>query len=144
MLNGRFRHCSTGYSQSYSKQKGLSYLGWLILLSVCGFFLLLTFRLGPVYLDDRFVSETLKTLGQDPAFPGMTVGEIRSKMGKTFTINNIRGKAVQAVKVKKTSKKTLVSIEYEERIPVLANADVVLSFNHVLDSTKPDECCKPK
>jgi hypothetical protein len=129
--------------RSLQKQQGLSALGWLFVISVFGFGLLLGTKLGPHYLDNRFVVATLQSLADDPEFPRMTPSEIRSKLQKTFSINNIRGKATEAVKVTKNSDATLVAIEYEERIPIYGNADVVLTFNSVLDSRQPKSCCKP-
>ncbi len=129
--------------RSLKKQKGLSALGWLVVIMIFGFTLLVTSKLGPHYLDNRFVIETLETLGSDPAFPRMSPGEIRSKLDKTFNINNIRGQATESVKVTKNNEGTLVQIKYEERVHLMQNIDVVLTFNSVLDSNKPDECCRP-
>lgn len=126
---------------SLKQQRGLSAIGWLFVISVFGFTLLVASKLGPHYLDNRFVVSTLKTLAEDPELPRMSPSEIRTKLSKTFSINNIRGKATQSVKVVKTSKNTLVTIAYEERVHLLHNIDVVLDFNSVLDSTQPDKCC---
>lgn len=126
---------------SLKQQQGLSAIGWLFVISVFGFSILVASKLGPHYLDNRFVVSTLKSLGDDPEFPRMSVSDIRTKLSKTFSVNNIRGKATQAVKVVKNSKKTLVTIAYEERVELIHNIDVVLTFNNVLDSTKPGDCC---
>ncbi|MFT6386641.1 MAG: hypothetical protein ACJAUP_000009 [Cellvibrionaceae bacterium] len=126
---------------SIKKQKGLSGIGWLFVISVLGFSLLLVSKLGPHYLDNRFVVSTLQTLADDPEFPRMAPSEIRSKLYKIFTLNNIRGTAVGALEVVKNSKSTLVTINYEERISLMHNIDVVLTFNSLLDSARPGECC---
>lgn len=128
---------------SLKSQQGLSAMGWLFVISVFGFSLLTVSKLGPHYLDNRFVVETLKTLADDPELPRMSVREIRTKLKKTFTINNIRGKPTESVKINKTAKATIISIQYEERIKFLHNIDVLLSFNSVLDSSQPDKCCRP-
>ena len=129
--------------RSLSKQSGLSSFGWLVVLSIAGFLLLILFKLGPVYLEDRFVLGAMETLANDPELPRMTKGEITRKLSSAFAVNNVRGQAKNSVEVKKTNKKTIISIIYEERIPILANADVVLSFHHELDTTDPDKCCTP-
>jgi len=123
------------------RQQGLSAIGWLFVLSVFGFSLLVVSKLGPYYLDNRFVVSTLKTLRDDPEFPQMSSSDIRTKLSKTFSINNIRGKAKKSVRITKNTKNTLVTIAYEERIDLLHNIDVVLTFNNVLDSANPDDCC---
>ena len=124
------------------KQQGLSAIGWLVVISIFGFCLLVLAKLGPHYLDNRYVVATLKTLADDPTFPRMTVSEVKSKLSKTFQINNVRGKPTKSVKVTKKAQKILVIIEYEERLNLLHNVDVVLVFKHQLDSTEPELCCR--
>ncbi|MBX2807206.1 MAG: DUF4845 domain-containing protein [Cellvibrionaceae bacterium] len=127
----------------FNRHRGLSALGWLFVLSVAGFGLLTASKLGPHYLDNRFVVASLKDLSEDPAFPGMTLKAIREKLNKTFRVNNVRGKPLQSINIKRNAKGTVVTIAYEEVIPFIYNIDVVLRFNSVLDSAKPDACCNP-
>ena len=134
---------SVNISPSINRQRGLSLLGWLIVICIFGFAIMVASKLGPYYLDNRYVVEVLKTLGEDPNFPKMTTNEIKRQLGKTFQINNVRGKPTDSVKIVKNSGGTLVSIQYEERIDFLHNIDVVLDFHSVLDSNKPDQCCTP-
>jgi hypothetical protein len=118
-------------------------MGWLFVAIIFGFCLLTATKLAPHYLDNRFVVEALKTLADDPELPRMSISEIQTKLRKTFTINNVRGKPVDSVKITKNNKKTLVTILYEERIPFLYNVDVLLTFHSELDSTQPSKCCRP-
>lgn len=125
------------------RQQGLSSLGWLIAITIVGLTLTIAAKLVPFYLDNRFVVSALKTLAEDSSFPKMTPSQVRTKLNKTFTINAIRGKPVKALKVSKKKNVTLVTINYEERVNILLNVDAVLTFNHVLDSTRPELCCSP-
>ncbi len=125
-------------------QQGLSAIGWLFVITIFGFSILVASKLGPFYLDNRFVVATLESLAEDPELPRMAPSEIRTKLNKIFKVNNIRGKAANSVKVVKNTDKTLVSINYEERIHLLLNIDVLLTFTNVLDSSKPNDCCTPK
>jgi hypothetical protein len=129
--------------QSMKSQLGLSMLGWLVVAVIFGFCLLTASKLGPHYLDNRWVVEGLKTLADDPEFPRMSISDIQKKMRNYFKINNVRGKAVDSLAIKKKNNKTVVSINYEERIPFLYNIDVLLTFHSELDSTQPDKCCRP-
>ena len=130
---------------SLKHQQGLSALGWLVVITIFGFVLLSVSKLGPHYLEDRYVVEALKTLGAEPEFSRMSPAEIRENLTKIFRINNIRGKAVQSVKIIKNSNGAQVSIAYEERIPFIHNIDVVLTFDRLLDSNQIDNCCsRPK
>jgi len=125
------------------RQQGLSSLGWLIAIAITGITLTIVAKLAPFYLDNRFVVSALKTLAEDSAFPKMTPNQVRSKLQKTFTINAIRGKPVKVLKVTRQKNVILVTINYEERVNILFNVDAVLTFNHALDSTRPELCCSP-
>ena len=129
--------------KNLKKQQGLSPIGWLFVISVFVFCLMTIAKLGPHYLDDRYVNATLKTLAEDPNFPRMTVSEVKDKLKKTFSINGVRGKPAKSVKVTKNSDGILVTVAYEERFNFIHNIDVVLQFNSQLSSQDPDRCCKP-
>ena len=126
---------------SLKQQKGLSSIGWLSVIILFGAVFTIVAKLAPFYLDNRFVVSTLQGLADDPTFPKMASSQVRSKLTKTFRLNNIRGKAVDSVKVLKKKNITLVTIEYEERINIVYNIDVVLIFNSLLDSSRPEKCC---
>ncbi|MGH1485886.1 MAG: DUF4845 domain-containing protein [Cellvibrionaceae bacterium] len=128
---------------SIKQQQGMSALAWLVVITIFGFLLLSISKLGPHYLDNRFVVATLKSLGEDPDFSRKSVSDVREQLSRIFQINNIRGKPTESVKVFKNSNGTIVTIAYEERIEFLYNIDVVLTFNSVLDSSQPDKCCTP-
>ncbi len=125
------------------RQQGLSSIGWLFVIAVFGVVFTIAAKLTPFYLDNRFVVSTLKGLAEDSAFPTMTPNQVRSKLNKTFTINSVRGKPTDALKVTKKKNVILVTVNYEERVDILFNVDVVLTFTNVLDSTRPEECCSP-
>ena len=128
---------------SIKRQQGLSSTGWLFVIAVFGAILTIVAKLAPFYLDNRVVVATLNTLAEDSAFPSMAPNQVRSKLQKTFTINAIRGKPLQALKVTKKKNVMLVTVAYEERVNIVFNIDAVLTFNNVLDSTRPEECCSP-
>ena len=65
-------------------------------------------------------------------------------MTKFYTINNVRSEGASNIKIERTPKKTQVNIDYEVRVPLVYNIDVVMSFNNQLDSSRPDDCCTPK
>jgi hypothetical protein len=129
--------------KTLKRQRGLSSLGWLFVISVAGFALLCGFKLGPVYLDNNFVRGALQSLAKEGEIGSMSNGEIRSKLSKLFTINNIRGEVTKKVKIERKKDRVLVNINYEERIPLIYNIDVVLTFENQLDSSRPGECCNP-
>lgn len=127
------------------KEAGMGSLTLLFILLLASFALMCFFKLGPVYLDNLHIRGALKGMGEQHAndLHQLTKSNIRSELSKFYTINNIRGEAAKALEVKRMKDYTLVIVAYEVRVPMFANIDVVLSFNNVLDSRKPEECCSP-
>lgn len=125
------------------KQSGMSGLMLLFVLALASFALTCFFKLGPVYLDNWHIRGALKSMGEQHAndLHQLTKTNIRNELSKFYMINNIRGEAAKALEVKRMKDYTLVIVAYEVRVPMFANIDAVLSFNNVLDSRKPEECC---
>jgi hypothetical protein len=134
---------SNGFQNRRSNQNGLSLTGWLLALFLTIFFVQIAIKLSPVYLEDYYVQTSLKTLSENAQLAVLSPDDIRQTLGKSFTINGIKGGALEALQVKRDAKKVLVDINYEERIPFMANIDIVLSFEHHLDSSNLDKCCAP-
>ncbi|WP_341806420.1 DUF4845 domain-containing protein [Pseudomaricurvus alcaniphilus] len=125
-------------------QTGQSKLGLLILLAVIGFFLLCAFRLIPAYTEDRYIQSALSSLGDEGALVNeLSDNEIRRKISNFFMINNVRSQTAKDLQIERLKDRVLVSLDYEVRVPLLYNIDVVMTFNNTWDSSRPDECCKP-
>ncbi|WP_444909103.1 DUF4845 domain-containing protein [Microbulbifer sp. TRSA005] len=128
---------------SLKRQRGMSYWGWLLVIAVLGFALTCVSKMAPAYVDARYVSEALRTLGENPELENMSTGQIKKELGRFFLINNVRGEPTKALQVVRGAKSTVVSINYELRQPLIYNVDVVMKFNKQLDTAKPELCCDP-
>jgi hypothetical protein len=128
---------------SLKRQRGMSYWGWLLVIAVLGFALTCVSKMAPAYVDARYVSEALRTLGENPELENMSTGQIKKELGRFFLINNVRGEPTKALQVVRGAKSTVVSINYELRQPLVYNVDVVMKFNKQLNTAKPELCCDP-
>lgn len=126
-------------------QRGMSSLGWLSVLAIGGFIMLCVFRLTPAYMEDRYIQEALRSLADENGeIQDMTNGEIRQKLSSFYMVNNIRSQSAKDIKIERKRDQILVKMEYEVRVPIMANVSAVMSFNNVWDSRRPYECCKPQ
>ena len=74
----------------------------------------------------------------------MTDAEISKKLNNFYMVNNVRSEGpTKNIKVERESEKAIVTVDYETRVPLFWNIDLVLSFQNHLDSTRPGQCCKP-
>ena len=115
----------------------------LFVLASFGFFLTCFFKVGPAYLDNHYIVAALRDLAEEHPddLAHLSKSTIRQELSKFYTINNVRGEAAKSLEVERKQDKTIISVAYETRVPFIANIDVVIKFNNVLDSSRPDECC---
>ena len=115
------------------KQQGMSLLSGLVLLAVVGFFLTAAFKIGPLYLDNSFVSAAVSSL-QSEDVHNMTDRDIRKKLGAHFDMNNVRDIDKTLVNVVREKTRTQVTLDYEKRVNFMGNVDVVVMFKNSYDS----------
>ncbi|MEE8342552.1 MAG: DUF4845 domain-containing protein [Gammaproteobacteria bacterium] len=110
------------------KQRGMTTIGWLIVLFLVGFFALVLVRLAPAYLEYFSVASTLEALKKEPFIAGMSTPEIREKISRRFDVNDIDTLKHTDVRIERRGGRLLITAEYEVRSPLVANVDVVTSF----------------
>ena len=69
--------------RSLHQQKGVTAIGWLIILALIGFFVMLTLKMLPSYLEYFKVVSTLESLEKEPGFS--SPAEIK-KMAEKSTV----------------------------------------------------------
>ncbi len=110
------------------KQRGMTTIGWLIVLFLVGFFALVIVRLTPAYLEYFSVAATLDALREEPFITGMSVSEIRKKIRRRFDVNDVDTINDSNIKIERKGGHLLLTAEYEFRSPLVANVDIVISF----------------
>lgn len=134
---------SQSISAPLSRQKGLSSGGLLLILTAGAFLLTCFFKLGPVYMADLSIKDTLKSIAlKNDNLASLEPREIRSQISKYMILNNMRDTPIKDFKITRSNGGVLITNVYEKRIQFIANIDVVMSFKHQLDSNNPSECCE--
>jgi hypothetical protein len=115
--------------QTLKTQQGMTAIGWIIVLGLIAFFVLLALRLTPGYLEFATVSSSLESLQNEPGITTKTAPEIRSMLGKRFDINDVKTVNARDVKIESKGGRLRVWVDYEVRVPVLGNIDAVSKFH---------------
>ena len=110
-------------------QKGMTAIGWLLVLGLIAFFTLITLRLVPAYLEFAKVTSVLESLQNEPGITRKTKGEILNLIIKRFNVNDVYKVDAKLVKVVKEKGVLKVSINYERREHLIGNVDVVTTFD---------------
>lgn len=132
------------------KQLGYGLIEWILILLIAAFFLLLGFRVIPIYTENQYVVAGLKDLVKvDENLSEMTDAEIRKRMDNFYMINNVRSEGPTEIEIEREDDHVVVKIDYDGKArlftdqPLLGTVDIVVSFQNHLDSERPHECCKP-
>ena len=119
--------------QTLKNQQGMTAIGWIIVLGLIAFFVLLALRLTPGYLEYATVSASLESLQNEPGITTKTPPEIRSMLSKRFDVNDVKSVSSKDIKIDNQGGRLRVWVDYEVRVPVLGNIDAVSKFNKEIE-----------
>lgn len=127
----------------HNRQSGFISFSWMAIFFSGAVIIMCAVKLGPVYSEDIYVSDSLKFLVKNNNDVNtLDRSQITAKLQKYMDINSVDGLQGKSFTVKKMRDKTIISSVYEVRIPIFLNVDAVLTFKSQLDTSKPDKCCK--
>ncbi len=118
-----------------NKQRGATLTATIIIIFIAGFVLQVAFKLGPHYLDNRIIASAIQQIGESD-LGDESIPDIRRKVSDFFTINNIRDVPASQVVIKRDRNGIRISLNYEKRIEMFSNVDVVLKFNNHYDTAE--------
>ena len=110
-------------------QRGMTAIGWMLVLGLIGFFTLITLKLVPLYMEFGKVASVFESLESEPGITQKTKGEIVGLITKRFNVNDVRNVDAKATKVSKDRGVLTVSIKYERREHLIGNIEVVATFD---------------
>ncbi|WP_339462948.1 DUF4845 domain-containing protein [Pseudomonas sp. EA_105y_Pfl2_R69] len=111
-------------------QKGMSILGWLMVLALVAFLASAAFKVLPHYFDYMSLEKIITAVETDSASQVGSVGEFYSHVEKGMSVNSIRDlKLKDALKVKLENNEFRAHLKYEKREPLIQNIDLVVRFD---------------
>ncbi|MFI3157230.1 MAG: DUF4845 domain-containing protein [Methylococcaceae bacterium] len=114
---------------SPKRQQGLTLISLVLLLGLIGFFVLLTLKIVPIYLDHGKVKSALAALKESPDIQMKSEAEIRESLTKRFNINYVYDVTPDEIKIVKHGEYLKVDIEYETVVKLVANLSVLAEFH---------------
>ncbi len=114
---------------SAQRQQGLTLISLVFVLGLIGFFVLLTLKIVPIYLDHGKVESALAALKEMPDIQTLSEPEIRESLTKRFNINYVYDVTKDEIKVIKHGDYLKVDIEYETVVKLVANLSILAEFH---------------
>ena len=115
--------------KAIKKQKGMSLVGFFLMLTVVGFVSAAAIKIGPIYMEYFTISSLFKELQGDRTLAGRGKVAIRDRLRKGFTINQIDTKMVRKAKITTTKDGYLVELKYEVPFDMVGNLRGIASFH---------------
>lgn len=111
------------------RQKGITAGGWLLILSLVGFFVLLGLRLFPIYSNHFKIQGIVESLMEEDDLYRMQKKDLLRIINKRLNINFAEGFKPEHLSITLTkSGSKEIRVKYEDRRPILGNLDVVAKF----------------
>ncbi len=111
-------------------QRGMTYLGMLILMVVIAFGAIIVIKVLPLYLEHFKVESSLNSLAQEPhgELAGLPPSEIEKLLLKRLAVNDVDHVSKDDISVTREGNRIVVTVDYEARTPLFMNLDVVAKF----------------
>ncbi|MGD2136988.1 MAG: DUF4845 domain-containing protein [Gammaproteobacteria bacterium] len=101
-------------------------VGWVIVLALIGFFVLLALRMVPSYLEFYKIVSTLDSIEAEGAME--TPHDIRRLLERRFDISYVHSILPRDVTIRSSGANWDVTADYDSRVHLFGNVDVVMSF----------------
>ncbi|HEX5844253.1 MAG TPA: DUF4845 domain-containing protein [Pseudomonas sp.] len=111
-------------------QKGMSVLGWMMMLAVVAFLASAAFKVAPHYFDYLSLEKIITAVENEKGKQITTVGDFYSHVSTGMQVNNIRDiKLEDVLKIKLENNEFHAHLKYEKREPLIENIDLVVRFD---------------
>jgi hypothetical protein len=102
-------------------------IGWLIVLALIGFFVLLALKMVPSYLEYYKVVSTLDSMAKESGFESPR--EIRDLLERRFDVSYVTVILPKDLIIKSVGQSYSIQAKYDAREHLFGNVSVVMSFD---------------
>jgi hypothetical protein len=111
------------------RQQGASAITVLLGIALVLFFGLVLVRLVPVYSDHWYLSSLTEELASKVTVEELSLFDVRERLDKNLQINNIQFDSKQGIKFDNNANPNRLVVNYEKRVDLFFNLDIVATFN---------------
>jgi len=121
--------------RAVNRQKGLTLIGFGIVLIVAGFFAYAAMKLIPVYTEYFGVVKSMKSLQDQSGIENATIEDIRRKLNVNFDLQYVDDSSIPDKNIQLITKdgQHKLRIFYDKDLPFMYNVDLLVHFDHTVD-----------
>lgn len=117
-------------------QRGMTLIGWVIVLALIAFFATLTMRLVPMYQEYYGVLQIMDSMKNELRNNNLSKNQVELLLYKKFDtgyIKSVKRENIEILRGKNTAYITKIVIDYEVRKPFIAQIDLIGHFKEEID-----------
>ncbi len=117
----------------YRRQRGMTFLGGLLLMIPVAIVVYAVIRLVPVYLNYMNVARSLDTAASTAQSDGAHVSPqaIRGSIAKSFDIDSINFPSVSDIQIRQEGSGWVIEAKYEDTAELFGNISLLIDFDKV-------------
>jgi type II secretory pathway pseudopilin PulG len=112
-------------------QRGVSLTGLIFVLAILGFVGVFAAKVFPTYIESRAIQNAIVAAKA----AGGTVQEMRLSFDKNADVNSVDSISSKDLVFSKSETGTEISYSYEKRIPIVANATLLMLYEGTTDKS---------
>ena len=114
-------------------QRGITFIGWLVLLVPVAILVYAGIRLTPIYLNYMRVSKSLAELVSENKGETSSADGLRNSLGKHFDIEGIEKPSVKDIDIHREAGHWVAISDYEDVAPMFGNISLLVAFHKQVD-----------
>ena len=119
---------------SRHSQRGVTFLGWLILLIPVAIVVYAGIRLTPIYLNYMRVAKSLDRLAQQQQDDGTTTAaSLRAALDRSFDIETIEYPTTKDIDIHRDGDHWAAVADYQDMAPLFGNLSLQVQFHKEVD-----------
>jgi hypothetical protein len=128
------RRAPPAYSAPRRAQRGVTFLGWLMLLVPVGIVVYAGIRLTPIYLNYMRVARSLERLSeQNPDAQSITADTLRQSLNKSFDIETIEFPTTKDIDIHRDGNGWVAIADYQDVAPLFGDLSIMVQFHKEVD-----------
>jgi len=112
-----------------NRQRGVTAIGWLFLLTPVAIVVYAAIRAAPVYLNYMKVAKAMDQAGSELKAGGASPQTIRATIDKHFEIDMVDYPTTKDMKITKDGGSWIVESQYDDEAPLFANLSLHVTFD---------------
>ena len=121
--------------RTHVRQKGITLIGFAMVMCVGGFFAYAAMKLFPLYTEYFGVVKSMKSLQTEAGIETMSIDQIRDRLDRNFSVQYVDEKDVplKSINLVTQNNQHSLRVAYDVRVPFVYNIDLMVHFDKTID-----------